>query len=207
MKIINRLLSFLLSVLCALPLAACANDAIPVNEILTHIQSESIRSGVPVAAIKAVIKNESHWNPNAVSNKGAVGLMQLMPDTATRFGVRNPYDPMQNITGGTRYLAWLANRFNGNWQHVFAGYNAGEGRIDQYGGIPPYPETINYVRNVMSDFNVYSRWGNQPATSITYQAARLRTSNNTRPNIYLLPIKAATAPSTVQWNPPFDYYQ
>lgn len=104
---------------------------------------------VSEAVIKAVIAIESCYNQQAESPKGAQGLMQLIPETAERFGVADSMDSHQNIKGGTRYLAWLWKRFDGDLSKVLAAYNAGEGRVDQYQGIPPYRETQNYVRNVM----------------------------------------------------------
>ena len=101
------------------------------------------------AFVKAVVHVESAFNSGARSHKGAMGLMQLMPDTARRFGVGNAYHPVQNMVGGVRYLRWLFERFNGNVKYVLAGYNAGENAVDQYGGIPPYAETQDYVKRVL----------------------------------------------------------
>lgn len=100
--------------------------------------------------IQAVIAVESCFNPKAVSPAGAEGLMQLMPATADRFGVADSFNARQNILAGSRYLKWLLNRFDGNLQYAIAGYNAGEGRIDQYKGIPPFKETQRYVKNVLA---------------------------------------------------------
>ena len=104
--------------------------------------------------IQAVIAVESCFQQRAVSPAGAQGLMQLMPATAERFGVSDSFNAKQNILAGSRYLQWLLKRFGGNLRHAVAGYNAGEGRVDQYGGIPPYKETQNYVKNVIA---IYSR--------------------------------------------------
>jgi len=114
------------------------------------IQLMSQRHGLDVALVKAVIHTESGFNPKARSPKSAMGLMQLIPDTARRFGVNDAYDPVQNIAGGTQYLSELINMFDGNVAYALAGYNAGEHRVKQYGGIPPFEETQHYVRRVMS---------------------------------------------------------
>ena len=100
--------------------------------------------------IQAVIAVESCFNPKAVSPAGAEGLMQLMPATAERFGVANSFNARQNILAGSRYLKWLLNRFDGNLKYAIAGYNAGEGRIEQYKGVPPFKETKRYVKNVLA---------------------------------------------------------
>lgn len=103
---------------------------------------------VDPAFLRAVIHAESAFNANALSHKGAQGLMQLMPDTAERFGVDNPFEAAQNIGGGAKYLAWLLKRFNGDARLAAAGYNAGEGAVDRFGGVPPYDETQVFVERV-----------------------------------------------------------
>jgi len=104
------------------------------------------KEGVDPRFIHAVIWQESKYKVAARSHAGAQGLMQLMPATAKRFGCEHPDDPEENITAGTKYLSWLLKRFAGNVELVLAGYNAGEGSVDKYDGVPPYNETQNYVK-------------------------------------------------------------
>jgi Transglycosylase SLT domain len=103
---------------------------------------------VDAALVSAVIKAESDYNPKIVSHKGARGLMQLMPATAKRFGVTNSFDPAENIHAGTRYLRWLLKTFDGNADFAVAAYNAGEGNVWKYDGVPPFRETVNYINRI-----------------------------------------------------------
>jgi soluble lytic murein transglycosylase-like protein len=113
-----------------------------------EISAASRDYGVDEAIVRAIIHAESAFNPNALSRVGAQGLMQLMPATARRFGVGNAFDAAQNIRGGVQYLAFLLKRFNGDLSLAAAGYNAGEGAVDKYKGVPPYSETQRYVQRV-----------------------------------------------------------
>lgn len=116
---------------------------------LTHIVDQAAeKHNLDPALVAAVISTESGWNPQAVSDKGAMGLMQLIPGTAERFGVENPFDPVQNIDGGTAYLKALLDRYNGDLTKSLAAYNAGEHAVDRRGGVPPFWETLQYVRKV-----------------------------------------------------------
>ncbi len=108
--------------------------------------------GIEPGLAFAVIRAESNFNVNALSNKNAQGLMQLIPETAARFRVRKPFDPEQNIRGGLSYLQWLLAYFKGNVPHVLAAYNAGEGTVERYRGVPPFPETQGYIRRVQEVF-------------------------------------------------------
>ena len=105
--------------------------------------------------VKAIIANESGFDANATSKVGAQGLMQLMPATAQAVGVRNAYDPAQNVAGGTRYLRGLLDRFNGDVRLAVAAYNAGPNAVEKYGDVPPYAETQNYVANVLGSYAKY----------------------------------------------------
>ncbi|HEY0382958.1 MAG TPA: lytic transglycosylase domain-containing protein [Candidatus Elarobacter sp.] len=111
---------------------------------------------VDPALIKAVIANESGFNANATSKVGAQGLMQLMPETAASLGVRDAYDPAQNVAGGARYLRGLLDRFGGDKRLAIAAYNAGPGAVERYRDVPPYAETQSYVQNVLASFDKYS---------------------------------------------------
>ncbi|NIM01354.1 MAG: transglycosylase SLT domain-containing protein [Acidobacteria bacterium] len=113
------------------------------------IRRAAQRHGVDPVLLTAMAAVESGFDPRAVSHKGAEGLLQLMPETAKRFGVADSFDPDQNIDGGARYLDWLLDRFSGDEQLALAGYNAGEAAVDRYQGVPPYPETEQYVVKVL----------------------------------------------------------
>lgn len=119
------------------------------GEVAQMVQTAAQRYGVDPKLALAVAQTESSLSPNVVSSAGAVGVMQLMPDTAASLGVQNPYDPRQNIDGGVRYLKQMLNSFNGDVKKAVAAYNAGAGAVQKYNGIPPYSETQNYVAKVM----------------------------------------------------------
>jgi hypothetical protein len=120
------------------------------GEFNHHISAAASLHGVSVDLVRAIIQVESDFDHLARSSKGAQGLMQLMPDTARRFGVSNAYDPRQNIFGGVRYLRWLLDLFRGDVALAAAGYNAGENAVLRYNGVPPYKETRGYVDKVQS---------------------------------------------------------
>ena len=128
------------------------------------IRQAAILYQIPEELIRAIIKQESDFDPRAVSHAGAQGLMQLMPETALRMQVRDPFDPRQAIFGGTRYLRVLANMFNGDLELTIAGYNAGEAAVVKYAGIPPYEETQGYVTRVLSYYRKY-RSSRDPAAA------------------------------------------
>jgi len=122
------------------------------------IQVAAEKHDVDVALVKAVIRTESYFNPNATSRVGASGLMQLMPRTAELYGVTDLYSPRQNIEAGVRHLKYLLHRYPKKLTLALAAYNAGEQAVDKYRGIPPFPETQNYVRKVLQFHHIYSNW-------------------------------------------------
>ncbi|MBV8371182.1 MAG: lytic transglycosylase domain-containing protein [Candidatus Eremiobacteraeota bacterium] len=129
---------------------------VPPAQIDALVEQNAAAWQVDPALIKAVIANESGFNANATSKVGAQGLMQLMPGTAASLGVRDAYDPAQNVAGGARYLRGLLDRFHGDKRLAIAAYNAGPGAVEKYGDVPPYAETRNYVQNVLASFDKYS---------------------------------------------------
>src|SRR5215468_11998971 len=127
------------------------------------VREAAERHHVDPALVRAVIETESNWNPSARSHKGAIGLMQLIPTTAQRYGARDLFNPEQNIDAGVRHLKMLLQRYNGNLDLALAAYNAGEGTVDRFGGVPPIRETRNYVQKVQ---NAYFRPGSGRMTDL-----------------------------------------
>jgi len=115
-----------------------------------QIEAAAQKYGIDPAVLKGLIKQESGFNPNAGSSAGAQGLTQLMPGTAASLGVTNVHDPAQSIDGGAHYLKMQLDRFGGDYSKALAAYNAGPGAVQRYGGVPPYAETQNYVKNVLA---------------------------------------------------------
>jgi soluble lytic murein transglycosylase-like protein len=144
------------------------------------VDAISANHGVDAALVRAVIKTESNFNRWATSSKGALGLMQLIPSTGHRYGVRDFFDPQQNIDGGVRYLKFLLQKFNGDLDLSLAAYNAGENLVERLGRIPPIPETVNYVRRVRAIYNKPS----VPAIAAGEQAAVIATASPEPPKIF-----------------------
>ena len=173
------------SIKSTIPLVA-SNKSAPYE---ASINEHARRQGVAADLVRAVIQVESAFNPVAVSNKGAMGLMQLMPATAMELGVRNPFDPDQNIRGGVTYLKQLLTRYDQKVELALAAYNAGIGNVEKYGDVPPFKETRNYVNKItkaappqpknivykwfeLVDGQPKARYANKPPASGSYEIVR-----------------------------------
>jgi soluble lytic murein transglycosylase-like protein len=132
------------------PASAAACDSMPQDQLAGLVAEASRREGVDEKLLRAVIERESGFKPCAVSRKGAQGLMQLMPATALELGVRDPFDPKQNIDAGARYLKQLLDKYGNNVELALAAYNAGPARVDEAGKVPPISETRQYILNILS---------------------------------------------------------
>ena len=134
----------------AAPAANTGRTALDRGDLRQLVQTISWEHGVDPRLVDALVRVESAYDPNAVSRRGAMGLMQLMPETAKRLGVDDPFDPEKNIRGGVREFSRLLDQYSGNLQFALAAYNAGEGAVARYRGVPPYPETRNYVSRILT---------------------------------------------------------
>ncbi len=158
MKIDNFLLKkrYYIGIACALAIVGLSVNVFTGTQLkdkynsLIHSIAQKYR--VEDKLIHSIIRAESNYNQWAVSSKGALGLMQLMPDTAVQYGVNNVFDPRDNIEGGVKYLKDLIRLFSGRTDLVLAAYNAGQHAVKKYNGIPPYPETRNYIKKIMLNF-------------------------------------------------------
>jgi soluble lytic murein transglycosylase-like protein len=128
------------------------------EDLYDHVISEASQThGVPFSLLKALIKTESDFNPTAISSAGARGLMQLMPENIKTLKIKNPFDPRENVMGGTRYLKQLIDHFNGKLPLALAAYNAGPGVVEKYQRIPPFQETENFVKQVMEYYSMFNK--------------------------------------------------
>ena len=124
-------------------------EAVPQDQLDRSIRDAATREKLPPEVLREVIRKESAFYPCAVSGKGAMGLMQLMPATAVEMGVRDPFDPLESINAGAKFLGQLLTKYEGDWKKALAAYNAGPRKVDEYGGVPPYQETLNFVEKVL----------------------------------------------------------
>ena len=131
------------------PLEIRAPAQKPTDPFISLIDKYARQNNLDPKLVRRLIEVESNFDPACISSKGAMGLMQLMPNTAQDLGVENPFDPEQNISGGTRYLAQMLEREKGNMARALAAYNAGPTTVSDYDGIPPYPETRNYIKKIL----------------------------------------------------------
>jgi len=134
----------------AAPAADSGRTALDGSDLRQLVQTISREHGVDPKLVDALVRVESSYDPNAVSRRGAMGLMQLMPATAKRLGVDDPFDPEKNIRGGVREFSRLLDQYSGNLQFALAAYNAGEGAVARYRGVPPYAETRDYVSRILT---------------------------------------------------------
>jgi soluble lytic murein transglycosylase-like protein len=147
-----------------------------LKEMIDRIADDQ---GVETHLVHSVIRAESNYNANAVSPKGAQGIMQLIPATARRFGVSNTFDARENILGGVRYLRFLLDYYQGNYPKTIAAYNAGEGAVDKYNGIPPYAETQNYVYQVARNLKAARSVANQAVVNKPIEAGESQIASET----------------------------
>ena len=169
--------------------AEAATDELTAVEIEAHIREVAIRYRIPPLLVAAIVEAESEFNPRAVSRRGARGLMQLMPLTASSLRVEDTFDPYKNIEGGVRHLRRLMTRYNGNLPLVLAAYNAGEQAVAVYGGVPPYRETRRYVARILR--RIGHRDGSPAVTRVTGRGPEARAVTVATPDRIDGPARAA----------------
>ena len=147
------------------PVTSFPGGSFPVASFNDAIERIAAQEAIPALLIHSVIKVESNYNPFAVSPKGALGLMQLMPETARRFGVADVFNAFDNMQGGARYLHYLLDLYNGDYTLALAAYNAGEAAVEKYGSVPPFPETQNYVGQVRRAIELSRKAQKAPAAA------------------------------------------
>ncbi len=175
-------------------------DAVNLDEV---VASASDRYRLDPDLVNSVIKAESGFNPRAVSPKGAQGLMQLMPGTASKLGVPNAFDPQANVEGGAKYLRELLERYNFDLVKALAAYNAGPLRVEQFGGVPPYYETRKYVARVVTDFNKKkaaqekaSAASASKSAASKHATAKSQTTSRKTPSSSMVQAKASAGPAS-----------
>lgn len=156
----------------------CLSHSSKASKYDAIINKAAVKYGLPSDLIHSIIKAESNYNPTAVSPKGAIGLMQLMPSTARQYGVANIYDPEDNVLGGTKYLKDLTSLYQKNLDLVLAAYNAGQEAVNKYQGIPPYQETIEYIEKVKTSYGKKSIIGKTKIYKYYDQKGRIVITNN-----------------------------
>jgi soluble lytic murein transglycosylase-like protein len=155
---------------------AIAPEAKPQPTLNELVNAASDKHQIDADLITSVIHAESAFNPRARSTKGALGLMQLMPQTASQLGVKDAYDPAANVDGGTQYLRELLEKYNGDLIKALAAYNAGPGRVQQYHGVPPYRETQAYVARIVREFNQKKLAQQKASKAAATQTAKAKTA-------------------------------
>lgn len=150
-------------------------EALEPGELRKLVNEVSVEHGMDPKLIDALVRVESGYDPNAVSRKGAMGLMQLMPETARRLNVDDPFDPAENVRGGVKEFSRLVSRYSGNLQLALAAYNAGEGAVSRYQGVPPFSETRSYVSKILSLYT-----GRSYRLAQSYRAAPVRMLRNSQ---------------------------
>jgi len=163
------------------------------SDLRRMVSDVSLEHGVDPKLVDAVVRVESDYNPRAVSRRGALGLMQLMPATADRLDVNDPFDPEENIRGGVREISRLVDRYAGNLQLALAAYNAGEGAVARYRGIPPYKETRSYVTRILSLYT-----GRPFRLAGTYRAPTVRMLRDQSGNTIITNVSAAATSSGIR---------
>jgi soluble lytic murein transglycosylase-like protein len=173
----DSIVSFEKEEVIAAPPATKVADVQPSLDVDQIVEKAARENQLDSDFVRAVIRAESQGNANAVSPKGAQGLMQLMPGTAAKFGVKNIFDPNENVDAGTRYLRYLLSQYHNDPVQALAAYNAGAGRVQQYHGVPPHKETRTYVANIIRDFN-RRKLQQAHATKKSGKSARVSAANH-----------------------------
>jgi soluble lytic murein transglycosylase-like protein len=181
----------------AVAAAGTREASVERGELRKLVQEVSTEHGVDPKLIDALVHVESAYNPNAVSRKGAMGLMQLMPETAKRLKVDDPFDPAENVRGGVKEFSRLVSRYSGNLQLALAAYNAGEGAVSKYRGVPPYAETRSYISKILSLYT-----GRPYRLAGSYRAEPVRMLRNPQGVTIITNTRAGGSSAADQWSAP-----